>query len=137
MATNIETSFDPIEGVCGGPPTLYSRRRAGKINLVVEQGASFEFPIEYKEDDAPVDLTDCVAVCQFKQRVDQTDVLIQASVVITNPAQGKMVLNIEPSQTLNLTVFEGVWDLIITFPDERVVRLLEGKFKVSRGVSRG
>ena len=55
MAT-METSCDPAPSKCGKPQTIMARRRAGRANLLIEQGATFVFPFTYKEDDQPVTL---------------------------------------------------------------------------------
>lgn len=125
---------------CGKTPSVGSIRRAVKVNLIIDQGTTFELPIECKEGDVPIDITDAIVKCQFRQRVDLPTILIKAEtgngITITGGAQGKMVMTLTPEQTRNLTIYEGVWDMFITFPSGVVNKLLEGSFTISRGVTR-
>lgn len=121
--------------------TVSARRRAGKLNLYIEQGATFEIPIVYKQDDQPVDLTGCVIRSQFREKITSKEPVIslgsnpEAGIVI-DPLAGKITMKISATQTAELKVYSGVWDMVIAFPNQEVVRILNGSFEVSRGVTR-
>lgn len=125
---------------CTDKKTISARRRAGKLNLYIEQGASFEIPIVYKQDDQPVDLTDCIVRSQLREKVSSKDPLInldsQVGGITLVPTEGKIIMKITATQTAELKVYKGVWDMIIIFPTGEVVRILNGSFEVSRGVTR-
>lgn len=120
--------------------TVSARRRAGKLNLYIEQGATFQIPIVYKEDDAPVNLTGAIVKSQFREKVSHNTPLISlgsdsGGIVLDGP-NGKITMTITAAQTGALKVYAGVWDMIVTFTNGEVIRILNGSFEVSRGVTR-
>lgn len=117
-----------------------TRRRAARLDLYIEQGTTFEIPIIYKQDGLPVDLTGVTAHAQLREKVSSLVPLVDLAspdngLVIT-PAEGKIVMTMTAAQTQALKVYKGVWDMLLTFSDGTKVRILNGQFTVSRGVTR-
>lgn len=125
---------------CNPTSAVSARRRAKRLDLYIEQGADFEIPIVYKEDDVAVDLTGCTVRSQFRERINSADPLIDLStpdegLVLDGPA-GKITMTISAAQTASLKIYKGVWDMLIIFPDGSLFRILQGAFEISRGVTR-
>lgn len=123
-----------------GKKVISSQQKAGLLDLDIEQGATFTIPIVYKKDGNPVNLTGVSARAQFRERINSAQPVIaltspDGGLVIT-PLEGKIVMTIAPAVTAALKVYKGVWDMLLDFPDGSKVRILNGKFKVSRGVTR-
>lgn len=117
-----------------------ARRRAGQLDLLIEQGATFQIPIVYKQDDLPVDLTGVVAKAQFREKISSLVPVISLESPDTGleivPLEGKIIMTIDAATTAALKAYAGVWDMLLTFPDTTKVRILGGKWTVSRGVTR-
>lgn len=117
-----------------------ARRRAGQLDLLIEQGATFQIPIVYKQDDLPVDLTGVVAKAQFREKISSLVPAISLESPDNGleivPLEGKIIMTIDAATTAALKAYAGVWDMLLTFPDDTKVRILGGKWTVSRGVTR-
>lgn len=117
-----------------------ARRRAGQLDLLIEQGATFQIPIVYKQDDLPVDLTGVVAKAQFREKISSLVPAISLESPDDGleivPLEGKIIMTIDAATTAALKAYAGVWDMLLTFPDDTKVRILGGKWTVSRGVTR-
>lgn len=119
---------------------------AGKLNLKIEQGATFRRLLQWKagEPAAPVDLTGYQVRMQVRSELTAATVLLELStanggVVITDAAQGKFELRIKAADTSALTFDSGVYDLELVAPDgpdNTVTRLLAGSVSVSPEVTR-
>lgn len=121
--------------------TISARRKAGKLNLYIEQGATFLIPFVYKEDGIPVDLTGVTAAAQFREKVSSLAPVISLTSEPDGgleivPLEGKIVMTISAEITKALKAYGGVWDMLLTMADGSKVRILNGRFEVSRGVTR-
>lgn len=119
---------------------------AGKLNLKIEQGATFKRLLQWKAGDpaVPVDLTGYVARMQVRGEQAASSVLLELTtanggIAITDAAQGKFELRIKAADTSALTFDSGVYDLEMVAPDgpdNTVTRLLAGSVSVSPEVTR-
>lgn len=124
---------------CTGKKSLAARRRAKNLDLLIEQGATSDLVIIYKEDGVPVSLDGATVHAQFRERISSPTALIDLSVgdgFSLVPAEGKILMVIAPAKTKDLKIFSGVWDMLITFADGSKFRLLKGKWELDRGVTR-
>jgi len=112
---------------------------AGKKNLVVEQGATFD-PLFtwYTQNDAgvrtPVDLTGYSAKAQFRDDFGGAVALDLTSAdgsIVLGDALGTIQFLVADTVTGAVTLEGGVWDLELTAPSGKVTRLLQGKWKLS------
>ena len=111
---------------------------AGFHHFVIEQGATFGKTLTLKDSsDALVNLTGYSAA-EMDLRTNQDD----SSIIKTLTAGsgitlgGTVVLNISATDTANMSVGDGVYDLRITAGDGTISRILEGTFAVRGAVSR-
>lgn len=115
---------------------------AGKFNLKVEQGATFEQTITWKagQPAAPVDITGCTARMHARERLDEATPLLtmttENGAITLGGAAGTIALALTATETAAITWTRGVYDLEIVYPDGRVRRLLTGKITVSPEVTR-
>jgi hypothetical protein len=130
---------------------------AGRYSFIVEQGATFERRVVYKDGNGqPVDLTNYEARMQLRPTVDSSTVYatlsssrdadgtglvmtpVSASVVLPRTS-GSIGIFISAASSSNFTFTEAYYDLEIysgSGASEYVVRVLEGKVKVSKNVTR-
>jgi hypothetical protein len=119
---------------------------AGKLNLKIEQGATFRRRLQWKtgEPATPVDLTGYVARMQVRGEQAASNVLLELTttkggIVITDALQGRFELYLKAVDTTALTFDTGVYDLEMVAPDapdNTVTRLLAGSVSVSPEVTR-
>ena len=114
---------------------------AGYHHFVIEQGATFGKTLTLKDSsDALVNLTGYSAA-EMDLRTNQDDsaiikTLTAGSGITLGGSAGTVVLNISATDTANMSVGDGVYDLRITAGDGTISRILEGTFAVRGAVSR-
>lgn len=110
--------------------------------LVINQGATFIDVLTWStgEPPLPVDLTGCTARMQIRATQASTSVLSELTTenmgVVLGGNTGVITLKIPAIKTEKFAWLSGVYDLEIVFPDETVVRIVEGNVSVSVGVTR-
>lgn len=116
---------------------------AAKINLTVEQGATFTHIVEWKDGkNKPVNLTGYTAALQVRETAAESSpvllevgsVLPETGIVIT-PSTGTITITITDEETAALTFKKGVYDLLLSAPDGTKRRLMQGSFTVSPRVT--
>lgn len=118
---------------------------AEKLNIVIDQGATFPLYVEYKDPDGdPIDLTGYSVRMQIRQTPTATTKLLDfdsddldAGMTIGDLDEtGVVDIAIAPSVTSGLAFNSAEWDLVIESPSGVVTRLVQGKASVSLGVTR-
>lgn len=129
---------------------------AGKYSFVIEQGATVDFEIQYKDsNNVPIDLTDYSARMQLRPSVESNTIYLTLSSSLnadgtglnmsgsngsTPPTSGSIGIYIASCTSSALTFSEAYYDLEIYSGSgvcPYTVRLLEGKVKLSKEVTRG
>lgn len=116
--------------------------------LLIEQGATFRKAFGWKSGTpaTPVDLTGCTARMHIRTEIDAATPLMELTTengrIEISPLAGKVTLIISAADTalpelLPLVEQAGVFDLEIIHPDLSVTRLVQGKVKLSKEVTRG
>jgi hypothetical protein len=124
---------------------------AGKYSFVIEQGSTFDTEIQYKDTSGnPIDLTGYHARMQIRPTVDSETVFLTLSSSLrpdntglnmsgssgtVSPVSGSIGINISAATSSLLNFTEAVYDLEI-MKENTVSRLLEGKVKLSKEVTR-
>lgn len=116
---------------------------SAKLNLAIEQGATFRPPPWTWKAGSPlaaVDLTGCTARMHVRQKIDSVDTLFELTTengrITLGDAAGTIQLEVAADDTAAITWTSGVYDLEIEFPDGFVKRLLYGSVSVSKEVTR-
>jgi len=116
---------------------------AFKINLSIDQGATFHKGITWKVGDPtplPVDLTGCTARMQVRESIDSENIFIELTTengrITLGTTDGSVSLDINATDTAALDWKRGVYDLEIIFANGVVRRLLSGTVVVSPEVTR-
>ncbi len=115
---------------------------ASKLNLYIEQGATFSQLITWKAGtpSLPVDLTGCTARMQIRAKTTSDTVLLslttENSRIALGGAAGTITLTLTDEETAVLAWPKGVYDLEIAFGNGTVRRLLYGSVVVSPEVTR-
>jgi hypothetical protein len=128
---------------------------AGRYSFVIEQGATLDFEIAYKDSDSnPIDLTDYQARMQIRPSVgsdtvyltlssslatDGTGLNLSGSNSLNPPTSGTIGIFISAVSSSQLDFTEAVYDLELAsgslYPV--VTRLLEGRVQLSKNVTLG
>lgn len=122
---------------------LGGRVSAARLDLVMEQGATFERNIYYKDsDNNPIDISGWTAAMQIRQYKDSTDALLTltssaGNIIMAGPT-GHLEIHIPATDMDDLTFSWGYYDLEL-YPGgdmTRAFRLLEGRVKLTKEVTR-
>ena len=128
---------------------------AGNYSFTIEQGPTLQFEIQYKDStNSPVDLSTYNGRMQVRPTVGSSEVYLTLSSTLqsdgtglnfsgsngsTPPISGSIGIYISAVTSSNLDFNEAYYDLEIysgSGANEYVVRLLEGKVKLSKEVTR-
>lgn len=124
---------------------------AGRYDLQIEQGATVDLPLQYRDSTgSPVDLTGCEARMQIREAPGSA-VLVEFNSALTangfiflsgpaerreDGANGNIRIVLSAANSAALPAFRGRYDLEIQFADETVVRLLEGQVRIEPEITR-
>lgn len=109
----------------------------------IEQGANFIQPIYYyDQNNSPIDLTGCIVEMMARKTVTAGDPPYvswssETGQIEIDGLVGGVLINVAASETADLDAgWEGVYDILITFPSGVVQRWLSGSFTVLGAVTR-
>ena len=113
---------------------------AGNYNFTIDQGAHFERVITVRNpDDSLYDLTNYTARMQIRTEIDSTSALITLTTengkITLGDEDGTITLVLLASETADLET-DGVYDIEIIAPDNKVYRVLKGKIRLELEVTR-
>ena len=114
---------------------------AGKLNIFIEQGATFEYVLTLTDEtNNPINLTSYKARMQIRRTVQSRDFLIELTTengrIVISPVIGSITLSISASDTANLSFTQAVYDLEIVSADDVVTRIIQGTVNLSKEVTR-
>lgn len=120
------------------------KAQAGKLNMVIEQGTTFNPVMTYKDGGGtPIDLTDYTARMHIRENIEDVDALeelttenIGGSQIILGGAAGTITLLFTDTETTAMNWESGVYDLELVTPAGIVSRVLVGTVTVSDEVTR-
>lgn len=106
---------------------------AATYNLAIEEGT--DLLLGFTVDNgaaAAYDLTGCTIAAQIRD-VPNGTLLRDLAVAITDAAAGEFSISLSAAQTVDLA--DGFWDLLLTRPDGKHLRLVQGSVRVSERVT--
>lgn len=113
---------------------------AGQYDITCEQGATFARTLQWlDENEVAVDLTGYTARMHVRKTVKASTTLIELTTansrIVLTPLTGTIDLILTATETATITD-SGVYDVELVSPANVVTRILEGKFILSREVTR-
>jgi hypothetical protein len=111
-------------------------------DITIYQGANFLLPLIWKTAaGVPIDLTGYTAAMQIRRNVRSKDPLHSMSTelgagITLGGVAGTIDVEIPPEVSSDFAFRTGVFDLELTPPDGKTIRLIEGKVTVSLEVTR-
>lgn len=106
-----------------------------KVNLVVDQGTTFETSVTLTDDNGDlVDLTNYSGAGQIRKHYTSSNSV--AFTVTLGGANGTITLGLSANSTANLVAGRYVYDIEITTTSNTVNRILEGIVTVTPQVTR-
>ena len=115
---------------------------AGKHDIIIEQGATFRRVITWKAaNGSPINLTGYSAKMQVRERVRDTDVVLECSTangrITLGGVLGTITIVAQDEVTdLLAEMPKAVYDLELTSAGGEVTRLLRGSAEIIAGVTR-
>lgn len=108
---------------------------AGRLDLIIEQGATFRRVFKWQQSNGdPVDLTGTTAKMQSwddDHRTKLIDFNTQGSVTVDGDA-GEVTVELLDDKTSLLTFAIARYDLKLTSPNTDKTRLIQGRIRLSR-----
>lgn len=106
-----------------------------KINLVIDQGTSFESVLNLKDDDEnPVNLTGYTGAGQIRKHYSSSN--STSFTIALGGANGTVTISLSANTTANLVAGRYVYDVEVTDTGGLVSRLFEGIVTVTPQVTR-
>jgi uncharacterized protein (UPF0261 family) len=118
---------------------------AGRLDLTIEQGASYELPLALQHSDGTVyNLTGYTGRGQIRKYHRSTSIVASFTVTISTPTDGTLTLTLTATETATMPCGEEitdekskyVYDLEIVHTTGTVKRILDGYVYVSPEVTR-
>lgn len=114
---------------------------ASVYNIKIEAGATFTRTIVWRDSDGNImDLNGFTARMQIRQQRTSSVVSLEATTengkIVINGDDGEIVITFSATETSELTISAGVYDLELISSEDVVTRLLEGSVSVSPEVTR-
>jgi hypothetical protein len=107
---------------------------ATKVNLVVDQGATFATSITFNnEDGTAIDFSTYTGTAQMRKHYTSSNAV---SFTVGLTANGVVTLELTANQTSSLTAGRYVYDLEVSDTGSLVSRLIEGIVTVTPNVTR-
>jgi len=114
---------------------------AGKLDLIIEQGATFRHHLDYlDQDENPIDLTGYDARMHIREHIEDDILLIDLSTINGRIALGAghvgaIDIEIDATTTANIDWERAYYDLEIE-KDTYVRRVIQGVIRVDKEVTR-
>ena len=113
---------------------------AGYHHFIIEQGATFGQTLTLKDSSgSTVNLTGFTGAMSLKEKPSATATIISLTTsngrMTINGSAGTVALLISASDTANLEVDDGVFDIEITSGAAVVTRLIEGTYSIRRNIT--
>jgi hypothetical protein len=113
---------------------------AGLYDMIAEQGASFDRTLTWRDATAtPIDLTGYAAKMQVRKSLDASSALLTLSStagITLGGAAGTVRLEVAATKLSQIPAGIYYYDLELTSAAGKVTRLLQGKFTVTREITR-
>ena len=115
---------------------------AGFYHFIIEQGATFKHTLTLKDSNSDLINLTGYPSAEMDLRKNQDDSSTVTTLTTGNSgitlggSAGTIVLEISATDTANLSVGDGVYDLELTDSTGAILRILEGTYSIRGNVSR-
>lgn len=114
---------------------------AGKRNIIIEKGATFQYNLIWKDSsDVPIDLTGYTARMQVRKTFTTDETLLDLTTenggITLGGALGTIAIVGDDTDTSAIDAKVGVYDIELVSPAGVVKRLLEGEVTIKPEVTR-
>lgn len=107
---------------------------AEKVNIVIEQGATFSADFELMDaNNQLVNLTEYTANAHLRRHYESNTAIVFSANTFAN---GIIRIGLTANQTSNLQLLQHVYDVKLTNPEAEVTRIVEGVAHISPAVTR-
>lgn len=108
----------------------------GRLNVTIDQGATFERTIVYKDSaGAVIDITGYTVRGQLRRDFD-SEAKVDFTLSVSNAAVGEISWSLTDAQTSAMEAGKWVYDIEVVTTASKVIRLLYGRATVTSEVTR-
>lgn len=111
----------------------------GKYNIKARQGSTFNFNFTISTNGTAWDLTGCSAAMQVRSSASSSKKILNfsnTSGITLGGSDGTVSVTASASTLAAIPAGNYVYDFELTYPDDTVVALLEGKFIINAEVTK-
>lgn len=108
---------------------------AAQYNITIEKDSDFVRTFVVKQDGTPLNLTDHSFAAQVREHLTSTTAT-DFTTAVTDAANGGFTISLTDTQTSAMETATQYYDIVMTKPDGKKQRLMEGKAFVTGGVTR-
>lgn len=110
---------------------------AGSYNIVIDQGATWNFNFTVDTDGTPWNLTSYSLEMMVKESYASTTAMLTlpADGTVTMNSSGQVSISVPASKTTTMTAGRWYYDIELTSAGDEVTRILEGRFIVNPQVT--
>lgn len=109
---------------------------AGKLNLTIEQGATYARTITVKVDTTPFNISGYTFRGQIRKKWHDPEYEKAFTFSIADAQLGKVNMSLSADETMQLAAVDSVYDVEMVSGDGTVTRLLDGIVFVKPNVTR-
>lgn len=111
---------------------------AGKYNMLIQQGVSYNQTITLKDSitGTPVDISGCSAAAMIRGNYNDVEPAAIFTTFIGSGTDGAIQISLTPSQTSNIAIERGLYDIELTYPNGTKDRILQGNVVISKEVTK-
>lgn len=97
-----------------------------RANIYIYQGTDYQTPLEFFDDDGPIDVSNYTFAGQIRKVYNSTSANIEFQFIMTDPANGLVEMIMPNSVTSTLDEGKYQYDILAIHPTNEVIKVLEG-----------
>ena len=96
-----------------------------RANIYIFQGTDYQTPLEFFDDDGPIDVSGYTFVAQIR-KVYSTKKIADFYFIMVDSENGVVEMRVDNEVTRNLPEGKYQYDILATHPTNEVIKVLEG-----------
>jgi hypothetical protein len=99
---------------------------ADRANIYIYQGTDYQAPLEFFDDDGPIDVSSYTFSAQIRKVYNSASANVEFDFIMTDPVNGLVEMVMSDSMTVNLKEGKYQYDILAVHSSNEVIKVLEG-----------